>query len=61
MLGVNHVIGVDVKVKRVVGLRRIVWVAAQRFRPRDALTGVLDQRFTLCQVKHREHTLAMHA
>ena len=61
MLGVNHVFFIDVKVKRVVGVRRVVRVTAQRFFPADDLAHVLNQRLTFGQVLHGKNALAMHA
>ena len=52
---------INVKVKRVVRICRIVRVAAQRFFPADDLAAVLDQHFALSQWLHRKHALAVNA
>ena len=52
---------VDVKVKRVVRLRRVVRMAAQRLGPADDFAHVFDQRFAFRQVLQCEHAFAMYA
>ena len=61
MLGVNHMFFIDMKVKGVVGVGRVVWMAFQRFFPADDLADVLNQCLAFSQVLHGKHTLAMHA
>ena len=61
MLGVDHMRFVDVKVKGVVGVLRVMRVAAQGFFPTDDLADILDDGFALGKVGDGEHALAMHA
>ena len=51
---------VDMKVKGVVGVCRIVWMAAQRFLPGDDFAHVLDDGLALRKVRARKNPLAMH-
>ena len=60
MQRVDHTVGVDVKVKRVIRVARIMGVAVLRLVPGDHLAHVLDQGFTFGDVLQREHALAMH-
>ena len=61
MLGIDHMLFVDVKVKGVVRVFRVVRVAAQGFFPANHFAYIFDERFAFCQVRQREHALAMHA
>jgi hypothetical protein len=60
-LRVDHAVFIHMKVKRVVGLQRVVRVAVLRFLPADDLAGVFDQHFALGNILHGKHALAMHA
>ncbi|MCY1251762.1 hypothetical protein D9M72_655800 [compost metagenome] len=56
---VDHTTVVDVEVEGVIGLRRVVRMAAQRLLPADDLALVFDQRFAFRQVLHGEHAVAV--
>ena len=58
---VDHAVVIDMEIKRVVRVLRIVRVPVLRFLPRDHLAGVLDQGFALGNVGHRKHAFAVHA
>ena len=61
MLGVNHMLFIDMKVKGVVRIGRVVWMTPQRFFPADDFADVFDQCLAFSQVLHGKHALAMHA
>ena len=52
---------VQVKVKGVVGVGRVVRVASNRLGHGDDLAHVLDEPLACGQVARGEHTLAVHA
>jgi len=52
---------IDVKVKRMVRVRRIMRVAPLRLRPADDLAHVLDQGLALGDVLHGKDAFSMHA
>ncbi len=58
---VDHVLVVDVEVKGVVGVCRVVWMTAQRFFPRDDLAHILNDGLALGKVSERKDPLTMHA
>ena len=58
---VNHTVFVDVEVKRVVGVFRVVRMAALRLFPGNDLTHIFNDGFTLGNGRHGKHTLAMDA
>ncbi len=60
MLGVDHMRFVDVKVKGVVGVLRVMRVTAQGFFPADDFAHILDDGFALGKIGESEHALAMH-
>ena len=60
-LGVNHVGCINVKVKRVVGVLRVVRMACLGFFPGNDLPNVLDDGLALSDILQRKHTLAMDA
>lgn len=61
VLGIDHMLFIDMKVKGVVRVCRVVGMAPQRFFPADDLADVLNQRLAFSQVLHGKHALAMHA
>jgi hypothetical protein len=50
-----------VKVKGVVGVRRVVRVASKRFFPADDFAHVLDQGLAFGQILDGKHALTVHA
>ena len=58
---VNHPGLVNVKIKRVIWVLRVMGVARLRLCPGDDLTHILDDGVTFGNVLHGIHTLAMNA
>jgi len=58
---VDYMSVVQVKIERVIGLRRVMRMTAQRFFPRNDLARVLDNAFALGDVRKCEHALAVNA
>ena len=61
MLGINHPLFINMKVKGMVGVFGIMRMTAQRLLPADQLAHILNQHLALGQVLHREHPLAVYA
>ena len=58
---INHVLFIDVKKERVIGLGRIVRVSSQGLLPADHLTFVFNDDLTLGDILQGENTLAVYA
>ena len=58
---VNHMLVVDMEVKRVIGVCRVMRMAAQRLFPRNDLAHVLNDGLALGKVSEGEDPLTMHA
>ena len=58
---VNHTVFVDVEVKRVVGVFRVMRMASLRLFPRDDFAHVFDDGLALGNGRHGKHPLAMDA
>ena len=61
MLGINHVLFVNMKIKRVVGVLGVVRVAAQGFRPVNDFPDVFNQGLAFRQVLNCKNAFTMHA
>lgn len=61
MLGINDIFRINVKIKRVVGVLGIMWMAAKGLGPADDLAHIFNNDFTFSQVLHCENTFTMHA
>ena len=59
--GVDHMLVVDVEVKGVVGVCRVVRMAAQGLFPSDDLADVLNDGLALGKVSQGKDPLTMHA
>ena len=60
-VAIDHVLVVDVKIKRVIGLRRIVRVATQGLFPTDDLADIFHQALAFGNVADRENAFAVDA
>ncbi|MEY3698478.1 MAG: hypothetical protein RL631_1131 [Pseudomonadota bacterium] len=58
---IDHIFFADVKVKRVVGIARVVGMALLRFFPTDDLAGVFDDDFAFGDRHQGKHPFAMNA
>jgi len=58
---VNHMLVVDMEVKRVIGICRVMRMAAQGLFPRNDLAHVLNDGLALGKVSEGEDPLTMHA
>ena len=58
---IDHIFFADMKVKRVVGVVRVVGMALLRFLPTDDLAGVFDDDFAFGDRQQGKHPFAMHA
>jgi len=61
MQRVNHPVFVHMKVKRVVGVKRVVRVAVLRFVPADDFAHIFNDRVAFGNVLQGKYALAMHA
>ena len=61
MQSINHMVFIDVKIKRMVGVLRVVRVAPLGLSPADDFANVLNQLLAFGNILQREHALAMHA
>ena len=61
MQSINHMVFVDVKIKRVVGVLRVMRVTPLRLGPADDFANVLNQVLAFSNILQGEHALAMHA
>jgi hypothetical protein len=52
---------IDMEVKRVIRVLRVVWMATQRFFPRNDLAHILNDGLALGEVRERKDPLTMHA
>ncbi len=59
--GIDHPVLVDMKIKRVVWVLRVMRMSCQRFGPTDDFTNILDDGFTGCDILHGKNALAMHS
>ena len=59
-IAVNHMLVVNVKIKRVVRLQRVVRMAAQRFFPTYHLAHIFQNNLTFGQIRQGKHALAVH-
>ena len=58
---IDDVTLIDVKIKSMVGLQRVMGVALQRLFPSDHLSLVLNDHLSLGNVGQREHAFAVNA
>ncbi len=61
MLGINHMVCVDMKIKGMVGIFRIMRMAAQGLGPADDLAHIFNNDFPFGQVLHGKDAFTMHA
>ena len=61
MVGINHMVFIDMEIKRMVGLLGIMRVTVLGFLPTDDFTHILHNGFTCGNILHGEYALAMDA
>ena len=61
MTSINDMVFIDVKIKGVVGVLRVMRMTPLGLGPTDDFANVLNQLLTFSKILKREYALAMHA